>query len=193
MQTTGDVNFLNLEWWFRLIYELAFGSHSFSSAGFGAFLSRVWLWVTVVGSIVAVLSLVVIAYCIMRLFELRKKESEALGPVIHLAKDNGANPRWVHIQSLMDGANPSQWREAILEADILLEDMLKEQRYTGAGVGEMLKQVERSDFNTLDAAWEAHRVRNDIAHRGSTIELTEQLARRTIAKYESVFREFDMI
>jgi hypothetical protein len=193
MQATEQVNFLNLEYWFRLIYELTFGLHPLSSLGFEAFLARVWVLVSIVGSVVAVLSLIVIVYCLMRLFALRKRESDALGPVLELAKDGGVNPRWLHIESLMEANNPSGWREAILEADILLEDMLKEQRYTGAGVGEMLKQVERSDFDTLDNAWEAHKVRNDIAHRGSTSELTEQLARRTIARYESVFREFDMI
>lgn len=188
-----QVNFLNLEYWFRLIYSLTFGIQNSTSAGFASFLSNAWVTVTVVGSVVAVASLVVITFCLMRLFELRKKEEEALGPTLEIAPDGGENPRWKHIQSLMDSSNPSQWREAILEADIMLEDMLKEQRYTGAGVGEMLKQVERSDFDTLDAAWEAHKVRNDIAHRGSTSELTEQLARRTIARYESVFREFGMV
>lgn len=195
MAATGGVNFLNLEWWFRLIYSLTFGLNSGVAGGngLGSFLAHVWVLVTIIGSIVAILSLVVIVYALMRLFELRAKEALALGPLPELAKDGFQNPRWLHIQSLMNGSTPSEWKEAILEADILLDDMLTRQGYAGASVGDKLKQIERSKFNTLNAAWEAHLVRNDIAHRGSEVELTEQLARRTISKYEAVFHEFGMI
>ena len=193
MYNTGTVNFLNLEWWFRLIYDLIFGAHSLGAPGLGALLTHVWVWVTVVGSIIAILALGVIVYATVRLFELRAREAEGLGPLPILAKDGAENPRWAHIKSLISGSTASEWKEAILEADILLDEMLSRQGYKGVSVGDKLKQVERSDFDTLDAAWEAHLVRNDIAHRGSTSELTEAFARRTISKYESVFREFDMI
>jgi hypothetical protein len=36
-------------------------------------------------------------------------------------------------------------------------------------------------------------VRNQIAHEGSSFDLSETLARRTLARFESVFREFELI
>ena len=75
----------------------------------------------------------------------------------------------------------------------MLDDMLTKQGYDGEGVGEKLKSVESSDFNTLNEAWEAHKVRNQIAHQGSAFDLSDTLARRTIAQYEAVFREFRAI
>jgi len=191
--TGGPIHFLNLEYWFREIYDLFFGGGSVSLTEFGALLARVWAIVTILGIAIAILCLGLIAYCVVRLFELRQEEEEFYGPLPEIAKDEAENPRWRHIESLMLSDRQSDWREAIIEADILLEDILRRQGHTGAGVGEMLKQANTSNFVTLDNAWEAHKVRNDIAHRGSEMELSETNARRAIAKYESVFREFQAI
>jgi hypothetical protein len=60
----------------------------------------------------------------------------------------------------------------------------------GNTLGDKLKQATRGDFKTLDAAWEAHRVRNQIAHEGSDFILTKHEAKRVIALYETVFEEF---
>jgi len=34
-------------------------------------------------------------------------------------------------------------------------------------MGDKLKAVEKSDFNSIELAWEAHKARNMIAHEGS--------------------------
>lgn len=103
------------------------------------------------------------------------------------------NERWEGVEKHINSANPSDWRLAIIEADLILEDMLKAQGYRGESIGEMLKAVERSDMVTLDHAWEAHKTRNEVVHSGSEYALNEREARRIIALYESVFREFKMI
>lgn len=159
-------------------------------ASFSAFAAHVWLVVVIIGYTLSVIALGVIVYCLMRLFQLREHEEHFYGTVIAAPESAEGNPRWEHIRALIAGQTPSEWREAIIEADIMLDDMLTRQGYTGDGVGDKLKQVERSDFNTLQDAWEAHRVRNQIAHEGSAFDLSDTLARRTIAHYESVFREF---
>ena len=186
---------INVEYFFRLLYELFYGSHSsLDYALFQALLVQIWLWIIVIGYTLSVVGLFVIIYTTMRLFDLRKREDEYYGTLLLAPEsEGGINPRWKHIQSLMELASPSEWREAIVEADIMLDDMLSRQGYTGEGVGDKLKSVEPSDFNTLNDAWEAHKVRNQIAHEGSAFDLSESLARRTIARYEAVFREFEAI
>jgi len=42
----------------------------------------------------------------------------------------------------------------------------------------------------LEDAWDAHKVRNRIAHEGSDFLLTEHLARKTIGQFKNVFTEF---
>jgi len=182
----------NVEYWFRLLYECLHGA-CYGSVN-TAWFAHLWLWIVAIGYILAIAALFVIVYTTMRLFELRRREEEYYGAVLVAPDDvTGANPRWLHIEELANSANTSDWRTAILEADIMLDEMLARQGYTGESVGEKLKRVETSDFNTLNNAWEAHKVRNQIAHEGSAFALSDTLAQRTIARYESVFREFRMI
>lgn len=189
-------NQLNVEFFFRLLYNCIHGScyGSLELTGFEAFLANLWLWIIIVGYALSVIALFLIAYITMRLFELRAREEKFYGtPLLAPEAAGGINPRWQRIEELIDGESPSQWREAIIEADIMLDDMLGRQGYVGDGVGEKLKSVEPSDFNTLQEAWEAHKIRNQIAHQGSTFDLTEDFARRTIAHYRNVFRELQAI
>ncbi len=189
-------NQTNVEYWFRLLYECLHGScyGSVDLTEFSAWIAHVWIWIIIIGYILAILALVFIIYSTVRLFELRNREEEYYGTIL-LAPESvgGVNPRWLHIEELARSVNPSDWRSAIIEADIMLDDMLTKQGYDGEGVGEKLKSVESSDFNTLNEAWEAHKVRNQIAHQGSAFDLSDTLARRTIAQYEAVFREFRAI
>lgn len=189
-------NQANVEYWFRLLYECFHGAcyGSPGLAGFLAWLAHLWTWITVLGYLLSVIALFVIIYSTMRLFELRKREEKYYSTLlVEPDAPGGAHPRWEHIRSLAEGASPSQWREAIIEADIMLDDMLTREGYEGGGVSEKLKTADPEQFNTLQDAWEAHKVRNQIAHEGSAFALSETLAQRTIARYGAVFREFKVI
>lgn len=100
------------------------------------------------------------------------------------------NPKWIQIEKNMQSHNMSEWRVAILEADILLYEMLSQMGYDGNSIGEMLKNVDKANFVTLDDAWRAHRIRNIIAHEGANYELSKDEAERTIRLYKRVFDEF---
>lgn len=103
------------------------------------------------------------------------------------------NERWVHIRALLGSAATSDWRQAIIEADIMLEEMLRAIGYDGVTIGDMLKNVDPADFLTLEKAWEAHKVRNQIAHRGMDFRVDRNDAERVIKMYEDVFREFNYL
>lgn len=117
-----------------------------------------------------------------------KVSGDTIGkPVLNVS---GENKRWEDIKKHMASMNPSDWRMAILEADILLYEMLDQMGYDGDTVADKLKVIESSDFNTLDLAWRAHKVRNTIAHEGASYELSYQQAQNTIELYQKVFEEF---
>ncbi|MFA6278546.1 MAG: hypothetical protein WCS97_00465 [Candidatus Paceibacterota bacterium] len=189
-------NQLNVEFWYRLLYDCLRGTcyGSPGLTGLSAWLAHLWIWIVIIGYALAVIGLFIIVYCTIRIFELRAREEKYYSTVI-LAPDaiGGTNLRWQHIESLINGATTSEWRDAIIEADIMLDDLLTKNGYVGDGVGEKLKSVEPTEFKTLQEAWEAHKVRNQIAHQGSAFDLSETLARRTIAHYENVFRELKAI
>ncbi|MCB9805842.1 hypothetical protein H6775_01640 [Candidatus Nomurabacteria bacterium] len=105
-------------------------------------------------------------------------------------KGKPKNERWEHVQSLVHSRNESDWRQAIMEADIILDSMLERMGYDGDSVGEKLKKIEESDFLTLNKAWDAHRVRNKIAHSGINFYLDKNEAERVVKLYKEVFEEF---
>lgn len=97
--------------------------------------------------------------------------------------------RWDRIKEQASSDNEQSWRLAILESDIMLSELLDTLGYRGETMADKMRQVDRADFRTIDLAWEAHKVRNRIAHEGSAHSLSAREARRVIDIYESIFKE----
>jgi hypothetical protein len=103
------------------------------------------------------------------------------------------NAKWQVVGKYYNSANQSDWKLAILEADIMLYDVLKKSGFPGDSIGEMLKNTDRSKLQTLDAAWSAHKIRNEIAHQGINYVLSRNMVERAISQYEQVFDELNFI
>lgn len=160
---------------------------------FTAWVAHVWVWITIVGYLASVIGLFIIIYCMVRLFDLRRREEEFYKTLILAPDVTGTNPRWRHVESLARGKTQSEWREAIIEADIMLFDVLAQLGYQGETIGEKLKSVDRASFKSLNDAWEAHKVRNQIAHEGSSFKISDTVLQRTLHQYKNVFQEFKVI
>jgi hypothetical protein len=103
------------------------------------------------------------------------------------------NRDWEHVLTLIGSPEETNWRRAIMEADIMLGNMLAARGFRGQTIGDMLKDANPIQFRTLDLAWKAHKVRNQIAHQGINFTLTERDARATVDYYRQVFEEFDYL
>ena len=140
--------------------------------------------------------LVGIILSIERIKVIRKKEEEIYDAHVVPVYDEAskADPelslRWRKVLEHVDSQNQNDWRQAIIEADIILEDILSRIGYQGEGSGEKLKSADKADFQTLDQAWEAHKIRNTIAHEGSSFLLSQHEAKRVVNLYKQVFEEF---
>lgn len=182
------LTYINLEYIFYKIYEVF-----------------LWIWhVIIAGTIqhiliillgvLTVLIAIVAAYAYIRLKEIHDERDQELKKIIPVAPSKSSkNSRWEHIQKLLLSEGENDWRQAIIEADIILDEAVTQMGYSGADLGERLKQIEASDFTTLDDAWEAHKIRNRIAHDGSAFALSKHEAKRVIGLYENVFKEFEII
>jgi hypothetical protein len=115
------------------------------------------------------------------------EDAPTLPPTI---EDFQEHPRYAIIKGYMSSNSEALWRIGILEADNMLLDILKKKGYQGETVSDMLKEA---SFKTIDMAWDAHKIRNRVAHEGSDFELTEREAKRAFILYESVFRELKAI
>jgi len=102
-----------------------------------------------------------------------------------------AETRWKIIKAKALSQNPSERKIAIIEADAMLDEMVKKMGYSGETLAERLKNIETSDFLTLNDAWEAHKFRNKIAHEAHEVNIRD--AQRIIKLYENIFQEFTYI
>ena len=108
--------------------------------------------------------------------------------------NNGiVNPRWQIVGRYYNSANQSDWKLAILEADIMLFEVLGKSGFQGYSIGEMLRFTDKSKLQTLDNAWSAHKVRNEIAHQGTDYVLSRTKVEEAIGNYEKVFEELNFI
>lgn len=160
-----------------------------------AFLTQAWNVYSVFAILVSLLFFVGFIYAKIRAGQLSDIEQEALrdGERKWAERYGGAtvtNDRWSQIQGHLAEENPNSWRIAIIEADIFLEEVLSNAGYIGTTIGEKLKGANPTSFTTIQDAWEAHKVRNEIAHAGSDFILTKKIAHETIVRFERVFREF---
>ncbi len=182
---------LNIEYIFQKMYKLITGG--FSGGGSG-FLKSVDSVISFIFSVVAIIAITVILYVIVRRIEMREKKAKKLSrPLETEIEVYKKNERWQTVLDHVHSTNSSDWRLAIIEADNILDEMMTRMGYRGENLGEKLKSVEPSDFDTLQEAWEAHKVRNKIAHEGLNFKIDHREAKRVIAQFEKVFKEFEFI
>lgn len=162
------------------------------------FFNTLWNIYSVIALLFSALFFIGFVYAKIRYDALHEKEHELLHDMEHrwAEKYEGhghAHGRWPEIQKHLHDDNPSSWKIAIIEADIFLEEVLTNAGYSGVTIGEKLKSANSASFTTLQDAWEAHKVRNEIAHTGGDFILTKRVAQETLTRFERVFHEFGVI
>lgn len=159
-------------------------------------LTRDWGIFVALSFFICLLLAALITYCVIRILQIRHHEAlkfEAAGHTVAAHDVPRSQLRWNRIMEETRSGNEQNIRLAILEADIMLGELLDTLGYKGETMADKMRQVERADFNTIDLAWEAHRARNAIAHQGTTVSLGRQEANRIINLYAKIFREFKFI
>jgi hypothetical protein len=197
-----SVHFLNLEYLFSRTYDFLNGVNYTAAAAAlpGWFVGLVHL-VIYVGMGVSFVLLVLVVYSQIRMMEVEHAGFHAKEEEEHEARERLQGPegaprtfsRWDDIEALAASSSESDWRRAILEADIMLGDALGEKGFVGPTVADQLRQANPIQMTTLDLAWQAHKVRNRVAHEGEKLTLTERDVRATIDQYKRVFEELGAI
>lgn len=203
--------FLNLEYIFFLIYRAI---NKFFSFLFGTSItdpnaaSSFFNGLKTLATLLVIILITIILYCLVRLYEIEQEGKTKKAKAVPLPKGDGAaispvhlderlvaidNPTWTSVRSKLLSDNQSDWRLAIIEADIYLDRVLDQKGFYGDTLGDKFKQISPEQLPSIQIAWEAHKVRNRIAHDGSGFVLTMPEARRVLSYYEIVFRDLGVI
>jgi len=156
-------------------------------------LNTIWLIYAFFAYLFCIFLLVLYVYASTGKKQLEEIDDEARSRRERIYRENfkGA-PKNNRVEDMLNhiaSDSPSDWKLAIIEADIILDEILKEAGYAGASLGERLRSISPTQLRSLDDAWQAHKVRNQIAHGGADFILTRRLAEDTIKQYRRVFHE----
>ncbi|MEX2145047.1 MAG: hypothetical protein WD712_01580 [Candidatus Spechtbacterales bacterium] len=100
--------------------------------------------------------------------------------------------QWSRVLEKIGSQEESDWKLAIIEADSIMDELIKALGYRGDTMGERMTKIKPGQFPHLDDAWRVHKVRNFIAHDPS-YKIGRETALRAIKIYELIFSEFNMI
>lgn len=100
--------------------------------------------------------------------------------------------QWMKIKQRLDTGMESEFKLAVIEADAMLDDILKKMGYNGESLGDKLKQVNADILPSLAEAQGAHEIRNNIVH-DPDYRLNLDGAQKTISFYEKVFTDLDVL
>lgn len=95
-----------------------------------------------------------------------------------------AQTSWNAIETHFYRGGESDLKVAILEADKLLNDALRDAGIMGIQLGDRLKKANEHQIPNLNELWQAHKLRNQIAHEPN-FKLKRDLAERALKIYEA--------
>lgn len=184
--------FLNLDYIYSKIYHFFTGMYDFF-VGYKSGFSDALFWIKVFSVVISGAFIFGIIYSLVKFFEIRKKRMVDFAKTIIEEPIEERAKRWDKIKKYIRSNNSSDWKMAIMEADSLLDDIVKKIGYRGENLGERLSKIKPVHLNSVQEAWEAHKVRNKIAHEGDRYEISKGKAEQTIELYEKVFKELGYI
>lgn len=116
---------------------------------------------------------------------------ERKGRAISEFERNKIREMWNNVELLMADEREASWAKAVFEADKILDYVLALKRVPGIGLGERLKNG-KNHFSNVQNAWEAHKLRNRLAHEVD-IRLANHEATRAIQLFKDSLRQLGVI
>lgn len=100
--------------------------------------------------------------------------------------------RWQGIMKKFSLGTPDSIRVAIIEADSLADEALKQLSYQGEHFADRLEKLSSDDFKTLNKLWHSHRIRNDLVHTPGFF-LAAHDAKAVLDNYEAFLKELGVL
>lgn len=136
---------------------------------------------TIIGFFVGIL---IIAVLLMVVMTLTKKSQPQLDV-------NKYRIKWLAIEQQLKKNEPSSYQLAVLNADKLLDQAMRERKIKGETMGERMKAANTS-WSNANAVWTAHKLRNQIAHETDP-QVSYDTARRALTGFKQALKDMGAI
>lgn len=109
-----------------------------------------------------------------------------------VSKKNKLRLQWDKIKKRLESPNESEYKVAIIEADNVIDDIIRRMGYKGDNLSERIQNVPAGQLEHLDEIRAAHEIRNRVIHEEDFAVSREQ-ARDVIGNYEHFLRHFEVL
>lgn len=99
--------------------------------------------------------------------------------------------RWLRVENGLDRNNPKSYIVAVIDGDKLLDKALIEMGLSGKTMGERLKKV-MGKLERPSAVWDAHRLRNGLAHRDD-MNISYEQAKHALGAFKQALKDLGAI
>lgn len=99
--------------------------------------------------------------------------------------------RWLTIEQSLVRDNEASHQLAVVNADKLLDTAMRERGIKGQTMGDRMK-MNKDGWTNRNALWEAHKLRNRIAHE-SDVRVSYDQARRALAGFKQALKDVGAI
>lgn len=104
---------------------------------------------------------------------------------------NKYRTKWLAIEQSISKDDEARCHIAILNADKLVDQALREKGFKGQTMGERLKSAQ-SALPHLNAIWSAHKLRNQIAHEPD-FKVNYDTTRKALAQFKQTLKDLGAI
>ncbi|MEO7904883.1 MAG: hypothetical protein ABIR91_03770 [Candidatus Saccharimonadales bacterium] len=136
------------------------------------------------GIVIVAISVAVVGVLLIIVIALTKKAQPQLDV-------NKYRMKWLAIEKQLSSDNPASCQMAVMNADKLLDQALKDHRTKGETMGARMKAA-NDLWSNANAIWSAHKVRNRLAHEADTVVGFDE-ARRTLASFKQALKDVGAI
>jgi hypothetical protein len=103
-----------------------------------------------------------------------------------------AQSSWEDIERHFFAGDDNDLKVALIEADNLLDEALHDAGVPGTTLGERLQRVTEEKLPNVEDVWQAHKIRNRIAHEANFV-LKRDLAERALTVYEKALEHLGLL
>ncbi len=97
---------------------------------------------------------------------------------------------WMKILQRLESELETEYKLSVIEADLLLNDVMKRLGYEGKNLSEKLERVKPEVFKELQLLKEADQIYQNLVY-DTSYHLTQSDAKRIIAEFERALTELD--
>jgi len=99
--------------------------------------------------------------------------------------------QWVKISKRLEPGKAGDYKMSLIEADSLLDDVLKRMGFKGENMKERLEQIDAKTLPDIESIKKANKLRNSIIY-DSDYDLSLDKAKETLRIYEKALRDLEL-